>query len=312
MTMAISRWTPPASVTTHTGEPIPTNANFFAAPPPEIGEVYTAHTGWLGDQRAGSGAGSIVTIVIVALIGVAVIGGVAAWMTQSNPIAMAVGGLIGGAGFGYMMQRSEAKKNHVSYTGQRGIARYWYSNDATQREKGDIFLFANAVELRTSQTRNYTNGIYTGTDYSYRWTGPDGKQVYWLGGRYSSQKGTPKPTDPYYYGLAAELAWSRHLLAFVNAELEKSGAFRFNLSGNNCVVAGPGFLDLYMKGEQIRCPVDEIEKIDMNQGVITVRRTDAKSGFLGIGSSGIFRFTYAELANGRVFLMLLDQLVGVK
>ena len=50
----------------------------------------------------------------------------------------------------------------------------------------------------------------------------------------------------------------------------------------------------------------------MKQGVLTVRRKDAKDGFLGIGSQGIFKFTYSELANGRVFLMLLDQLVAFR
>jgi hypothetical protein len=312
MTMAISRWTPPADVVAHTGEPVPADALFFVAPPPEIGEIYSAYSGIQGEKRAGSGLGSMIKIALVALIGVAIgaflLGALSGWL----PAAMAVGGVLLGAAFGYFMFRSEAKKNNVSYTGSLGIARFWYDNDATKREKGEIFLFANAVELRTGQTRHYTNGIYSGTEYFFTWTGRDGKQVFRLGGRYSSQKGTPKPHDPFYYARAAELAWSRYLLQFVNAELERSGAFRFNLRGNNCVVAGPGFLDLYMGGQQIRCPVDEIDKMEMNQGVITVRRKDAKSGFLGIGSTGIFRFTYSELANGRVFLMLLDQLVGVQ
>src|SRR5262249_29708968 len=153
-----------------------------------------------------------------------------------------------------------------------------------KREKGKVFLFADAVELRTAQTRNYTNGVYTGTTYSFNWTGKDGKQVFWLGGTYNNEKGLPGSDDPYHYGRAAEVAWSKHLLQFVTDELNRSGAFRFNLKGNNCVVAGPGYLELYMNGQQVRCMVDEIAKMEMNQGVMTVRRKDAKDGFLGIGS----------------------------
>lgn len=311
MTQAMSRWVPSATVVSHAGDPVPPDSIFFTAPPPEIGEVFTAYSGWQGNKRAGRGTASIIVIVLIAVLG-AVIGGVVlAAFTNGNPAAMAAGGLLGGSGFGYLMYRSEAKKNSVSYTASKGIARYIYDEDATEREKGAVFLFGNAVELRTGQTRHYTNGIYTGTDYFFNWTGPDGRQVFRLGGRYTAEKSLPKSDDPFHFARAAETAWSRYLLQFVNSELERSGAFRFNLRGNNCVVAGPGFLDLYMNGQQIRCPVDEIANVDMNQGVITVRRTDAKSGFLGIGSTGIFRFTYSELANGRVFMMLLDQLVGI-
>ena len=311
MTQAISRWTPPSGVESHTGEPVPPDSNFFVAPPPQIGEIYTAHSGWQGNKKAGQGIGSIIVIILVGGLG-ALLGGVLGGVfTSGEPIALAIGAVIGAICLGYIMFRSEAKKNAVSYTGAQGIARYRYNNDLEKREKGEVFLFADAVELRTSQTRHYTNGIYSGTEYNFTWTGKDGRQACRLAGRYSSEKGTPGPNDPFQYARAAETAWSRYLLQFVSAELERSGAFRFNLRGNNCVVAGPGFLDLYMNGQQIRCPVDEIANVDMNQGVITVRRKDAKDGFLGIGSTGIFRFTYGELANGRVFLMLLDKLVGV-
>lgn len=310
MTQMISRWTPPSDVVDHTGDPIPSDAIFFTPPPAQIGEIYTAHSGWVGSKKPGSGAGSIALIIVLALVG-AIVGGFLLFGISSGQVAgLAVGALIGGGLSGYLTYRSESRKNCNTYTGAQGIARYIYSEDAVKREQGDIFSFANAVELRTSQTRRYTNGIYSGTSYSFGWTGRDGKPVYKLAGSYSSEKGTPHPNDPYYYARAAEFAWSSYMLKFVQAELDRSGAFRFNLRGNNCVVAGQGYLDLYMNGQQIRCATNEIAKVEMYQGVITVRRKDAKDGFLGIGSTGIFKFTYAELANGRVFLMLLEKLVG--
>src|SRR5207247_2159555 len=128
----------------------------------------------------------------------------------------------------------------------------------------------------TSQTRNYTNGLYTGTDYSYAWTGRDGKKAHWLSGSHRSEQGTPPADDPYYYASAAETAWSRYLLQIVNSELQRSGEFRFNLGRDNYVVVGRGFLCLSMKGQEVRCEVGEIAKVEMNKGVITVRRKDAK------------------------------------
>ena len=35
-------WSPPESVVTHAGMPIPEEMDFFASPPPEIGEIQTA------------------------------------------------------------------------------------------------------------------------------------------------------------------------------------------------------------------------------------------------------------------------------
>ena len=44
---------------------------------------------------------------------------------------------------------------------------------------------------------------------------------------------------------------------------------------------------------------------------MTLRRTDARSGFFGIGAQGIFTFSYSDIGNARLFLILLDYLVGV-
>jgi hypothetical protein len=74
---------------------------------------------------------------------------------------------------------------------------------------------------------------------------------------------------------------------------------------------GDGFIDLCFKGQTARCRTQEIARVTVKQGVITLRRTDAKSGFFGIGSSGIFSFDYAGLGNARLFCFLLDHLVGV-
>jgi hypothetical protein len=178
MTQAISRWVPSSTVTTHTGQPVPSDWIFFTAPPMEIGAVYTAFSGWLGGS---------------------------------------------------------------SY---------------------------NAMDRPTND-------------------------------------------DPYHFALAAETAWSKYMLDAVNQELKRTGSYRFNLKGSNYVMTGPGFIDLSIGGQKVRCMVDEIAKVELIQGVVSVRRKDAEDGLLGIGSTGTFKFNYSDLANGRVFMMLLDQLVGI-
>ena len=62
MTQMLSRWSPGPDVVDHTGDPIPSEAVFFTPPPVQIGEIYTAHTGWVGNKKAGSGAGSAISV----------------------------------------------------------------------------------------------------------------------------------------------------------------------------------------------------------------------------------------------------------
>ena len=196
MTQAISRWVPSSTVVSSTGEAVPGNSVFFTAPPPDIGEVYSAHSAWRGNKRAGSGAGSIATIVFVGLLGAAIGGFLGAVFTSGNVTAASVGAIVGGAAFGYGMFRSKSRKNAVSYTGSKGVARFVYDASPEKRETGEVLLFANAAELRTSQTRNYTNGAYTGTTYSFRWSGLDGKQVFHLGANIAANRARLASTIP--------------------------------------------------------------------------------------------------------------------
>ena len=55
---------------------------------------------------------------------------------------------------------------------------------------------------------------------------------------------------------------------------------------------------------------DDIAEVRIDQGWVQVRRTDAREGWFS--SSGIFKFPYGSLANAHLFLILMDQLVGVK
>ena len=52
--------------------------------------------------------------------------------------------------------------------------------------------------------------------------------------------------------------------------------------------------------------------ISLSGGELTVRHKDAKPGFLGFGRSGIFTFTYASIANARVFFLALEKLMGYR
>ena len=158
--------------------------------------------------------------------------------------------------------------------------------------------------------RRYVNGVYQGTNYTFTWTDGDGRTRFTISGTHHSERGTPPPKDAYHFASAAELAWSNYLLRLVPEQLKEDNAIYFSLGGSDWVRIGPGFLDLCVKGQTIHCDADEIDTVNLNQGIFTIKRTDAQEGWFS--SKGVFKFNYGSLANAQLFAFVLDKLTGVR
>jgi hypothetical protein len=297
-------WSPPSSVTDHNGDPLPSDANFFAAPPQEIGEVVTATTSLRAGQSARSTGGRVGIAVAFG-----VLGGLLGYAIAQLEGAEAYGDALIGGGFllaALIAFLVAGKKPTCSFVGKEGVARFTMNDDPAKGK--EVFLFRDAAELRTHQIRMYHNGIYTGTEYDYKWQDPEGKNRFRLKGNYYGYKKPPKPKSPFWLAEAAEAAWSAHYLARAKEEQAKNGWARFNLSGANSVYIGRDFIEFQLKGKTERLHAEEIERFGINQGVVTFGRRGAKSGFLGFGKEGFFSFEYQNLANARVFLIMLGEL----
>ena len=157
--------------------------------------------------------------------------------------------------------------------------------------------------MRTAQTRHYYNGIYTGTSYSFLWTDAAGRKVLGLSGRHQGKNALPKPGDPFHFANATEIAWSMFLLARADAELAEHGALRFNVGGNKWLVIGPGFIEFHFGGRTDRCEAGDIKSIALSQGQFAILHRDAK----WYSSKGKFSFPYGNMANARLFLLVLDR-----
>ena len=304
----MQEWRPQPEVTDHDGNPAPPNAYYFVPPPLEIGTITSAYS----NLAQGANPDPIGRRLGCGALGIGIAGAIAFWITHTmDPATMGISIAVSALIFGAIGFWGGAKVLDCTYVGENGVAKFSWDKDPNKMRLGKVFLFQYASELRTSQTRRYTNGVYNGTSYTFTWTDYQGKQIHSIAGSYSSEKGTPAVGDAFYYARAAEGAWSAFAFERAKAELAQNGAVRFNLTNGNYLVVGQGFIDLAMKGQVARCSTQEIDRISIKQGVVTLRRTDAKSGFFGIGSSGIFSFNYADIGNARLFLVLLDHLVGI-
>lgn len=307
------KWSPSPEMTDHAGYTLSSDAleDFFVVPPQEIGEVQTAFTSMnktdkpIPQDRRNKNIVAFVAggIVLATLLNI---------IFSRHRLGIALD-LCGGISFGgtaaFIYWWKTRFWHKCSFVGRLGTALYSCRGDRTMLRKKEIFLFQNASELRTEQTRQYTNGVYTGTSFSFRWEN-SGKTVYHLGGGYHSEDGTPKPEDDFNFARSAEIVWSNYLLEKANEEFRRTGCIQFNLDGRDCVRVGDGFVELCMDGKSERCTASEIESVSLAEGEFKVKKVGAKEGWFS--SRGVFKFKYSTMANARLFLLALDKLAGFR
>lgn len=301
-------WEPPDDLQTHSGEEIDRDADFFADPPEELGELLSAHTTLTFGKEPVSLPVRLVVSLLVAMLGAAVGTGIVVaagvetvfWMLVW-PVGLA---LIGGAIALLFMGFSHT----CTYVGREGVVKFTCSG-SRDSVREELFRFRDATELRTSQTRRYTNGVYQGTDYSYTWTDVNERPCHVISGTHNSEQGTPPDKDLYHYAIAAEIAWSTYLFDDAERQLMTKGEVRFRLGGGDWVAVGKGYLRLRLGGVTVERDRDDIEAVTIQQGTFKVVEVGGREGWFS--SKGVFKFDYTKLANARLFLFLLEKVAGL-
>jgi hypothetical protein len=302
-------WEPPEDLQAHAGTDIRHDADFFAPPPEEIGEITSASTTLTRSKAPMSPAIRAVAIAGSAFAGLVIGVGIDLVASVRSPIWMAVWPLVLAAAGGLTAWALTGFSHTCTYVGREGVARYDCKGSRDQVTETDLFEFRRATELRTTTVRRYTNGVYQGTDYTYTWTDVGGRKVQTITGTYSSEAGTPPPLDLFHYASAAEMAWSVYLLDDAQRQLTTKGEVRFRLDGDNWVAIGKDYLRLRLGGQKIERDTQDIASVSVKQGVFIVKEVGAKEGWFR--SKGVFKFDYSNLANAQLFMLLLDKVAGL-
>jgi hypothetical protein len=299
-----------APITNHGGGPLARNADFFVDPPAEIGPVLSANTTLVVGKRPWTGGARMITAGISGLFGLglgAIVVGAASpawefwhffWPTLGSVLGLALA-----------FWRTQFSHT-CTYVGREGVARFRCKGSRNRITASELFRFRDALELRTSQTVRYYNGAYVGTDYAFTWSDVGGRTRYAISGKYNNAKGLPVPTDPYHYGGAAEVAWTVYLLGQVSRQIELAGSIAFNLKGAQSVRLGPQSLTAQLGGEPVEWAAEDIDAVIVDKGMVKIKRTDAKEGWFS--ATGVIKFPYNTLANARLFLHLMNNLLGVR
>jgi hypothetical protein len=296
-------------INNHGAEPLYPDSDFFADAPPDIGPVVSAYTTlrrgvepWSGAGRLGLGAG-------VGLVGLLLGFFIVAAADPFESFWYVFWSLIFATVFAGIAVLCTGFKHTCTYVGRDGVARFTCNGSRDNVSGEEVFRFRDAAELRTSQTRHYYNGAYTGTSYSHTWSDVGRRPRYVISGRHKSEKGNPPSTDSFQFARAAEVQWTIYLLDETYRTIELNGTVLFNLTGGQWVRLGKGFMVLSTGGDGEQWTTDEIGMVNVNQGVVRIKRSDAKEGWFS--SQGVFKFSFDSLANAQLFFHLCEKLVGV-
>ena len=195
-----------------------------------------------------------------------------------------------------------------SYVGELGIVEFTINGSLSDRPKTHLLNFKEAESLYTSQTRNYYNGIYTGTSYEYKWIKNSGSN-YRLAGLFRNKEGWPNDKDRWHFANSAEVVWSTYLLQTANEQYDKLGYIEFPMKGNSqAVQVGHMFLEFVLRdGTTQKVVVEDMKDISLASGFFQFKHKDARwwSG------KGKYSFTYRNIPNAKLFLLCLKRLTGI-
>src|ERR1043165_9099715 len=286
--------------------------DFFRDAPKEIGQIHAAYTS-LAKYVAPKSFATLFTMASVisgAIIFVLLIATIILQIVARHPLpwlALLLGFpvlslliilLVFGITFG-----SSGFSHYCAYVGTKGCAMFRCSGSRDKIVKKDVLIFDEAAHLRVQTTHVFVNGAYPNTNYNYVWTNRYGKEILAIADSHNSHNNPPPAGSSYHFAQAAEMAWSLFLLATILPELKAGGKYQFRLTGDNSITLRQDSLQLILNGKKQVFLPEHIAEMRIAAGVIVLKEPGSRAGWFT--ETGIHRFAFADLANARVFLLLM-------
>ncbi len=296
-----AQWQPTTGVTDHQGKPLLPEQDFFAPPPPEIGEVVSA---WTSLVRGKSSWGAYV-VTGAALAGLLAGAGLVEKGLVSGsrylwPIFSAAAAALPAWWFARFSHR-------VSYVGTQGVAVLRCSGSREAVKTETLFVFRDAKALKMNEL---IQDMLLGFDatYNFIWTDAEGREKFKI--RHMSEdwlrSGPPARSD-YNLARSAELSWSRYLMELGREGLAQNGWMEFKIKDGEFVRVGQGFLELGRSGRTERLKSEELS-IFRGTGALRIARKDDTQGAGGVLEKDGFDFETAPMPNLMAFLLALKSL----
>lgn len=293
----------------HSGEDSISDAAYISEPPIEIGEVLSAsttvtkHLKFLstGEKIKQSIAAFLIWIMSILVVSYLI-------FEYSSGFIFLLGVLIL---FGYLyFYATISFPYQCEYVGDLGIAEFNLNQRQLNIIKSKIFKFKNAESVFVRYVKNFQNGIYQNTDYSFNWKDNSGKMVYSIDGIYMQKNGLPKSShDSYYFGQAAENAWNNYKLKEIIENLNNGRKAIFKVR-QYIIQISLTEMEIIKGENNVKWDLNEIDKLEINDGKIYIYSNKFKQhnilfDILGIG---VIKLPYNEMPNAQIFLSLYKYL----
>jgi hypothetical protein len=206
---------------------------------------------------------------------------------------------------------STAFNHQCGYVGEHGCAYYTCEEIRENIAQSQVFLFRDAAYLRVKVTHVFRENQenYEHTGYSFVWTNEEEVELLVIYGSHTSHKREPPSSSSYRFGRAAEQVWCDHIQKNVLAILNQGGMVKFPLAGDNHIQIRPNSLWLHLKGKVQRFTAGDIAEMRITEGHVALKEPGAREGWFT--DTGIYRFEFSDIANARVFLLLMNELFDV-
>jgi len=303
----------------HNDAPLNDDAVFIGDPGASIGDVLSATTELKQNGSMVGGTGKLVGRILGALFfgacGAGAGYGVAIGVFRvlrghgevPEMLLYAGAGILGVLAFAASMLLIQPGPT-TTYVGSEGLLRIKRKGrDANM----DHVRFEDVTGLTTHQVRNYTNGVYTGTNYTFTFHRRQGGKPFVINGAFQTKEGTQAPAHNFvHFAWAAERAYTLFRLHGMDQQLAQQGMLHFDAGGGNRISLGTNVMELTFKGQTERLQKSDIASLNLNAGMLTIERVGATKGMFS--KSGVFTFNVGQMHDFRYFLIALEMLLGYR
>lgn len=282
-------------------------AEFLKPPPKKIGPLISAHTDLLTTHKHLSFWMRLAIASVTGILLPVVIAGVV-----MNGLGIGVQVFIAGMLSIFLFPVSIAFStyffrfhHYTGYVGELGAAYFTCTGSRNKLDGRSILLYSEAEEVRVELIDVYLNSAYSNTNFDFIWRDDSGALLYRIKGSHEAGEKSPPNENRFHLATLVEEGWNNHLLERILPILRAGNTYTFRLKGQNGIECGPESLILRLQGKvQTFYPID-LRGVRVQQGSISLEEPGAKEGWFT--SEGIHTFSFKDLANARIFLMLLQR-----
>ena len=197
------------------------------------------------------------------------------------------------------------KKHYEGVVGTTGFTIYRVSKKDKTLHSPKTYLFKEITGLTLSKTRTYTNGIYSGTSYKFKFWNKNAI-VYSHSGSYRNEKDVEGRFGwRFSLLLKIEEAWTYYLLEELTHELNTKGFVRFDTEKEPVEIG----ID-YIKYKDLTFQKNELKTYYFNQGFLFIEHLNFEAKYMGIKTKGDkIKIPVNGMSNQRAFLSVINTLL---